>query len=299
MTDFDTTLVDFGEIFSGGPPKDGIPSIDDPRFVPVDDMVDTLAPVAPVMSLDIEGDARAYPLAMLTWHEIVNDTVGGLPVAVTFCPLCNAGIVFERRVGGEITTFGTTGKLRRSDLVMYDRLTESWWQQVSGRAIVGMRAGDALTRVPARLEAFADFLARHPDGRVLVPNVPGFRRYGINPYAGYDRAARPFLYEGTYDGPGRALMRVVVIDGREEAWSFALLRERREIAVGDMVIRWRPGQASALDTPLIAEGRDVGTVTVGKPRTDGTLEIVPHHVPFAFAFHAFHPEATIHHIEDG
>ena len=295
-TDFTAALVPFGEIFSGGPPKDGIPSIDAPAFAKVAAVRADLDGEAPVMTVAIDGDARAYPLRVLMWHEIVNDTVGGTPVAVTYCPLCNSAIVFERRVGGEVTTFGTTGKLRHSDLVMYDRATESWWQQFEGRAIVGARAGDELDRVPARLESLERFAARHPDGRVLIPREPGARAYGRNPYVGYDTAPRPFLFRGDYDGPGRALMRVVTVDGVEQAWSLALLRERGEIAHGDLLLRWEPGRRSALDTARISAGRDVGNVTVVRRTKTGTEPVV-YDLPFAFAFRAFHPEAPIAHVE--
>ena len=118
-TDFTRHSVPLEEIVSGGPPKDGIPAIDDPAFAPVAEA--HLADNEPVLGLSIEGDARAYPLRILIWHEIVNDVVGGVPVAVTYCPLCNTGIVFDRRVGDRVLAFGTTGKLRHSDLVMYDR----------------------------------------------------------------------------------------------------------------------------------------------------------------------------------
>ncbi|WP_333835204.1 DUF3179 domain-containing protein [Rubrimonas sp.] len=296
-TDFDRMLVDPAEIFSGGPPKDGIPAIDDPRFVSVSEAAANHAAVEPVMSLAIDGDARAYPLRILTWHEIVNDTVAGAPVAVTFCPLCNSAVAFERVVDGAETTFGVSGKLRHSDMLMYDRATESWWQQFEGRAVAGVRAGDVLDRLPSRLESFADFAERHPEGRVLVPTDPGLRAYGRNPYVGYDGAPRPFLYRGDYDGPGRALMRVVSVPGREEAWSFEHLRAAGEVVADDLVIRWRPGQASALDAARIAEGRDVGTVTVQRRRSDGTLDDVPYDVPFAFAFRAFHPGAPIRHVD--
>jgi hypothetical protein len=296
-TDFGHVAVDLSEIISGGPPKDGIPSIDDPMFVPVAEAAGDHAPVEPVMSLAIDGDARAYPLRVLLWHEIVNDTVGGLPVAVTFCPLCNSGAVFERVVDGTVTSFGTTGKLRHSDLVMYDRLTESWWQQFEGRAIAGARTGDMLARVPARLESFADFTARHPEGRVLVPADPRRRDYGRNPYVGYDGSAQPFLFRGDYDGPGSPLMRVVTVPGRAEAWSFDLLRRDRDIVAGDLVIRWRPGQASALDAARVAEGRDVGSVTVQRRGAGGRMEDVAHDAPFAFAFRAFNPGAPINHAE--
>ena len=150
--------------------------------------------------------------------------------------------------------------------------------------------------MPARLESLERFAARHPDGRVLVPGDPGARAYGRNPYAGYDTAARPFLFRGDYDGPGTPLMRVVTVDGAERAWSLALLRERGEIAHGDLVLRWEPGRRSALDTGRIAEGRDVGNVTVVR-RTDAGSEPVVYDVPFAFAFRAFHPDAPIAHVE--
>ncbi len=120
-TNFEKTLVDLNEIMSGGPPKDGIPSIDSPKFVAPASAADWIDPREPVIVLVLNKDARAYPLQILTWHEIVNDTVGGVPVSVTFCPLCNASIVFDRRVGAQVLDFGTTGRLRKSDMVMYDR----------------------------------------------------------------------------------------------------------------------------------------------------------------------------------
>ena len=132
-TDFKKTAVDFKEIISGGPPKDGIPSIDNPRFMPASKVnSQDLAPTEPVIGLTINGKSRAYPLRILTWHEIVNDELAGTPVTVTYCPLCNSTIVFDRRIDGKVLDFGTTGKLRNSDMVMYDRQTESWWQQLYG-----------------------------------------------------------------------------------------------------------------------------------------------------------------------
>ena len=296
-TDFDRHAVPLSEIRSGGPPRDGIPPIEAPRFQPVEAARERLAARDPVISLEIGGDARAYPLSILIWHEIVNDTVGGTPVAVTYCPLCNTGIVFERVVNDAVTTFGTTGKLRHSDLVMYDRATESWWQQYGGRAIVGAMTGAELDAVPARMEAFADFAERRPGGRVLRPPEGVRRAYGRNPYEGYARSARPFLYDGRYDGPGSPLMRVVTVPGRAEAWSLALLREKGTLRTGDLELGWCPGQASALDSARIADGRDVGSVTVTRVGGDGTRRDVVHMVPFAFAFRAFNPGAPIHHPE--
>ena len=289
-TDFTTSSIDLGEIMSGGPPKDGIPSIDAPVFEAVSEMTD-LTPEEPVIGLVIDGDARAYPLRILTWHEIVNDQVGGVPVAVTYCPLCNSAIVFDRRVAGEATEFGTTGKLRNSDMVMYDRATESWWQQFLGEAIVGQRTGTKLKMIPARLESWSNFRARHPGGKVLVPNNPGMRSYGLNPYAGYDSAPRPYFPVAPLPEGIPALARVVKVG--TDAWTLESLQARKTIEFDDLVLTWEPGQNSALDSRKISEGRDVGNVLVQR-KTDGGLEDAVYDVTFAFVFNAFHPEGTLH-----
>ena len=290
-TDFDQSSVDFSEIISGGPPKDGIPSIDDPVFVSLSEAGD-LSPTEPVISLEIDGDARAYPLQILIWHEIVNDVVGGKPVAVTYCPLCNSGIVFDRVIDGQVSEFGTTGKLRRSDMVMYDRLTESWWQQFLGEAIVGELIGTVLDTFPSRMESLERFAARHPDGKLLVPSNPTMRTYGRNPYAGYDSGSWPFLFRGEYDGPVPPLARVVAVGN--EAWTLESLRAAGRIEQGDLILTWEEGQNSALDSGVISQGRDVGNVVVQR-RVDGVLEDVVHDIPFAFVFHTFVPDGVLHH----
>lgn len=289
-TDFARHTVPLEEIFSGGPPKDGIPSIDAPRFVPVAAATD-LSPQEPVIGLVIDGDARAYPLRILHWHEIVNDDVGGRPVAVTYCPLCNLPLVWDRRLETRVLTFGTTGKLRHSDLVMYDRETESWWQQATGTAIVGTLAGERLEEIASRLESFARFRERAPAGRVLVPADPAARPYGLNPYAGYDSADRPFLYRGEIPKGIPPMARVVAVGN--EAWSLDLLRQRRQIESRDLVLSWQPGQASALDTQQVAAGRDVGNILVQR-RTESGLKDAAHMITFAFAFFAFHPDGVLH-----
>ena len=294
-TDFSQSSVAFSEILSGGPPRDGIPAIDDPMFARVARVRPVPGDGDPLVSVELAGEARAYPLSVLIWHEIVNDTLAGVPIAVTYCPLCNSAIVYDRRVAGKATTFGTTGKLRNSDMVMYDRASDSWWQQFEGRAIIGTRLGTTLKTLPSRLESWAEFVARNPEGLVLMPDDPGARPYGRNPYAGYDSSSRPFLYDGSYDGPGEALMRVVVIEGVEGAWSFDLIRAKGPLRVGDLEISWRAGQASALDAGRISAGRDVGGVVVERVQADGSRMLVVYSVPFAFAFAAFHPGAVIHH----
>ncbi len=289
-TDFSRHSVPFAEIVSGGPPKDGIPAIDNPKFVPLAEATD-LSDSEPVVSVKIADDARAYPLRVLIWHEIVNDTVGGVPVSVTYCPLCNSAVVFDRRVDGRPLDFGTTGKLRNSDLVMYDRQTESWWQQFTGTGIVGEMNGRTLGMLPARVESVALFRERHPGGRVLVPNDPRLRPYGMNPYRGYDTSAQPFLYRGELPA-GIAPMAYVVRVG-DEAWPLSAIRERGEVTAGDLRLRWAPGQNSALDSGVIAEGRDIGNVIVQRRRGD-TWQDEVHDLTFAFVFHAFVPNGTLH-----
>lgn len=287
QTDFaNTSVKNWVEIMSGGPPKDGIPALNDPQFI-VAEQESGIAGNEPVITVEIDGERpRAYPIRYLTWHEIVNDRIGGVPVAVTFCPLCNSGITFDRRVKGRVLTFGVSGKLRNSDMVMFDRETESWWQQAIGTGIVGDMNGVELTALPSWMESWDQFKARNPDG--LVMSEPAWNRsYGSNPYRGYDSSRRPFLYSGEMPPHGIApLMRVVRVGSR--AWPMDRLAKEQEVSEAGVTLSWQAGQASALDTAVIAKGRDVGSVRV----RDGQGRDVPHDVMFAFAFHAFWPHGT-------
>ena len=286
-TDFKKTSIDFREILSGGPPKDGIPSIDNPRFMAANKVnIQDLAPTEPVIGVIINGKARAYPLRILTWHEIVNDELAGVPISVTYCPLCNSAIVFDRRLDGKILDFGTTGKLRNSDMVMYDRQTESWWQQFLGEAIVGELLGKKLKSIPARLESFEKYLARAPEGEVLIPTNPNMRSYGRNPYTSYDSASQPFLFQGELPDYIEPMVRVVVVEDR--AWSMAMIREKGSVADGDLTLSWTKGQNSALDDSQIRKGRDVGNITVQRKGSGGEMSDVVYDVTFAFVYHAFH-----------
>jgi len=286
-TDFETTNVDnWVEIMSGGPPKDGIPALDNPAFGPVASKAG-LEDREPVIALEIAGQVpRAYPIRYLMWHEIVNDVVGDMPVSVTFCPLCNSGITFDRRTDAGVLSFGVSGKLRFSDMIMYDRETESWWQQAVGEAIVGELTGMELQTLPSWMESWAEFKARNPDG--LVMEEPDFPRdYGTNPYVRYDSADRPFLYSGDPPPHGiPALARVVRVG--DSAWPMVRIAEAGEIAEDGVVLRWTAGQASALDASVIGQGRDVGGVRV----RDTAGNDLAHDVLFAFAFHAFWPDGT-------
>lgn len=294
-TDFSKQLVPLDEFQSGGPPKDGIPAIDTPRYTPADD-VDFLEDREPVIMLTVGDKSRAYPLQILTWHEIVNTRLGDVPVAVTFCPLCNTAIVFDRRVDGEVLDFGTTGKLRESDLVMYDRQTESWWQQFGGEALVGTLAGKELRQLPARMVSWGEFRQTHPTGLVLNRDTGHVRDYGTNPYAGYDDIASPpiFATRNSDDDRLPPKERVVYVEVGEEAYAvpFSSLAKTRSVTFGtskgEVEVGWEGGVASALDGPGIASGRDVGAASV---ELDG--EPVPFTEPFWFAVAAFRPDIQI------
>lgn len=280
-TDWNRHTIEYSELLSGGPPRDGIPSVDDPQFVSPGEATDWLASNEPVIALEINGDARAYPLQILIWHEIVNDTVGGVPVLITFCPLCNSAITFDRRLDGQAYEFGTSGLLRNSDLVMYDRTTESLWQQFTGEAIVGDLTGTQLSFFPSSIVSFGDFVAAHPDGRVLSRDTGYSRDYGRNPYVGYDTIGqRPFLFGGKPDGRLPAMERVVAValsDSTDQevnvAYPFSVLSELGVIndmqAGNDLVVFFTPGTSSALGSGLIARGKDIGATGVFDANLDG------------------------------
>lgn len=284
QTDFSVTNIDdWSEVISGGPPKDGIRALNAPSFITVS-KESRLKDVEPVMALQIDGAlARAYPLRYLIWHEIVNDQVEDRPVAVTYCPLCNSGMVFDRRTEQGVLEFGVSGKLRHSDMIMFDRQTESWWQQAMGTAIVGKLTGTELHALPAWMESWDSFRTRHPDG--LVMDEPDFSRsYGRNPYERYDSSVQPFLFRGDLPPHGvPALARVVRVGDR--AWPLERVRRSGTINEVGLTIEWQKGVASALDTRRISEGRDVGSVRV----RNASGEDVVHDLLFAFAFHAFWP----------
>ena len=290
-TDFSSCLVRFDEIRSGGPGRDGIPAIDDVMIKPVSEET-SLVSSEPVISLVINGEARAWPLRYLIWHEIANDTLGGMPVSATYCPLCNAAIVFDRRHQDQVLDFGTTGLLRKSDLVMYDRQTETWWQQYTGQAIIGHYTGQELKTLPSRLENWGAFKARHPDGTVMTISDQTQRPYGANPYRGYDTSGFPFLYDGDVPEDIAPLARVVVVDGK--AWSLDFIRKQTPYMTDGLTITWQAGQNSALDKRDITQGRDIGTVTVTKKNDiSGQPQDVAYDVTFAFVCHAFEPDQKI------
>jgi hypothetical protein len=215
--------------------------------------------------VEIGDDVRFFPLRIMTFHEIVNDTIAGRPVVVTFCPLCNTAVVFDPTVGGETLRFGVSGLLRFSDLVMWDSTTETLWQQINGEAIVGELAGTQLELLPSAVIGWDEFRTSFPDGRVLSRQTGFERGYGINPYVGYSSSSSPFLFDGDIDDRFPALERVVgvTVGDADKAFPFSLISGPRVVndTVGDLpvAIFWGSDTADALDTADIAEGRAIGT----------------------------------------
>ncbi|GEM90229.1 DUF3179 domain-containing protein [Oceanithermus desulfurans] len=307
-------LVSLQQVEAGGPPPQGIPALGfsgshngavgpspPPRFESVERARGWLDAREPVLVLELAGEARAYPLQILVWHEIVNDVVAGRPVAVSYCPLCNSGLAFDRKLrlsdaqaqavrarnpgallarAGEgwtlEVTFGTSGMLYKSNLLMFDNATATLWSQILGMGVVGTLRGVRLTTLPLQMLGFGAFARAFPEGRVLSRDTGFERNYGENPYFAYDAPeGRPFLFRGQPDARLPAMERVVAVRlGNETvAYPYGLLREVRVVNDGvggvPLVVFWRPGTASALDRSSVARGRDVGAAGVFDRRLGG------------------------------
>jgi hypothetical protein len=279
--EFPEPLVDIDRILSGGPPPDGIPPIDDPQYTPASE-VDFLDDVEPVLVVEVDGEVKVFPVQIMTWHEIVNDTIGGVPVTVSYCPLCNSAITYDRRIdteaGEAVLDFGTSGLLFNSALVMYDRQTESLWSHFTGEAVVGVLTGTELETYPTSTVGWADALAAHPDAPVLNRDTGFDRAYGQNPYTGYDDVnTSPFLFDGETDGRLAAKERVIGIESGDDAVAVRTeqlgLHDVADVELGDEQLTvWRaPGTSSALDTAAIEAGRDIGATGVFERTVDGQL----------------------------
>lgn len=264
---FPPPVVDPADIVSGGPPPDGIPPIDDPVYAPISDIDFIDDENEGVVVVEINGEVKAYPIQILIWHEIVNDEVGGVPVTVTYCPLCNSALVFERQFGDRLLDFGTSGELYQSALVMYDRQTESLWAHFTGQGLVGHYAGAQLELVAAQTLGWGSFTEAFPDAEVLTLDTGFSRRYGENPYEGYDDSStNPIggFISQPIDDQFSAKDRVVgIID---DSGTYAVLLEDLEgdgavefaAAERTIVVFQRGGLNSSLEDRDIAGGRDVG-----------------------------------------
>lgn len=323
----ENATIPLDAILSGGPPPQGIPALGfrglqgvadaspEPRFVTQDEASAWLGEREPVILMRLGGEARLYPLQILTWHEIANDTLGGVPVAVTFCPLCNSALAFDRRVPasaaevdalrrdghavraeplpkdaarayerlydrpapeyGIDVTFGVSGLLYFSNMLMFDDTTFTLWSQLIGEGMVGDLAGGSLVRYPAQIVGFAEARLAEPEALVLGRET-GFRRnYGQNPYVGYDEAGSPaFLFQGPSDGRLPPKARVITVEGDPPvAYPWEHLEAKRvthdEIAGAPVVAFWAPGTATAIGGPSIADASDVGAVGLFQATVDG------------------------------
>jgi hypothetical protein len=280
--DLRDALVPAEAIAAGGPPRDGIPAIDRPRFV--DAARGGLRPTDRVLGLRLGDEARAYPVRILNWHEIVNDRIGGCAVAVTYCPLCGTGIAFDARVAGGDARFGVSGLLYNSDVLLYDRGTESLWSQILGRAISGPLKGTLLAPLPLAHTSWADWHRREPATKVLSTDTGHARDYDRDPYEGYE--AVPRLMFDVQHRDDRVSMKEwvlgVVVDGRAKAYPFERLARRigREGALHDrtgaraLTIRYDAGHRTA--EAFDADGRPLPAV-----------------MAYWFAWVAFHPRTEL------
>ncbi len=276
ITDFENTSVDFSEILSGGPPKDGIPSIDDPKFVDAETASEWLKKDEPVIVVTGEKVSKAYPLQILTWHEIVNDKIDETEITVTFCPLCNASIVFDRTIDGVVHDFGTTGRLRLSDMVMYDRQTETWWQQFTGQGIIGKLNGVTLKQIPSHIVSFESFKKHNANGLVLSQDTGARRDYGSNPYPGYDNIdSSPFLFRGKISDRLPPMERVLALRSEASTLLFGLsdLKEQPVLNTDfedqSVAVFSFASMNSPLDKPRINESRLIPSAAIYDASVDG------------------------------
>ena len=275
-TDLSKKSIALSELRGGGPPKDGIPTINNPRFVSGREAVTWLHPKEPVLAVEHGGEARAYPLQILIFHELVNDTIGEVPILASYCPLCNSALTFDRRIDGETYDFGVTGMLRNSDMVMYDRQTDSLWQQLTGEGLVGTMTGKRLDIVSSQVIAFEQFTKSFPDGKVLSRNTGYQRHYGQSPYAGYEFSSRlMFPVPMKRTPPVRPMERVVAITlaDKTRAYPFEYLRKRGAVEgkakSQRYVVFYEPSTLTTMDARLIAAGRAIGSAGVFSPDVDG------------------------------
>ncbi len=324
-TDFSRHSVPLAEIRMAAGSRDStIPAIDAPVFVPVKESADWPMAFDPVIALELGGTARAYPVPILKWHEIVNDVVAGVPVAVTFCPLCNSAVVFDRRVEGVEHDFGVSGNLRNGDLVMYDRQTHSWWQQLTGEGIVGEHSGKRLRILPAAILSWADFEASFPGGLVLSRNTGFQRDYDRDPYVTDDGDDLTPILVDDIDRRLTAKEKVVgvTVGGVAAAFPFSVLRDERVVnfAAGGqrlVVFLESSGRAAAFSTGAFDPRVDGEVLTfsvdgdrfvddrtgsewsvlgraVAGPLAGKRMDRVAHGDYFWFAWAVFNPDTVIY-----
>ncbi len=277
------SLVDADQILRGGPPRDGIPALSQPRFVEADDTA-LLADDDRILGIAADGIAKAYPVKILNWHEVVNDSLSGMPLVVTYCPLCGTGMAFSRVVEGQELSFGVSGLLYNSDVLLYDRLTASLWSQIMGQAVTGPYAGTSLEQIPLQHTSWQSWRRQYPHSLVLSKDTGYLRNYSLNPYGDYATTER--LYFPVENQPeGEIHLKETVlgvsIAGSHKAYPFSRLehsgQSRLEDSLGGaaLTILWDAEAYSAV--ALDENGKELPTVQ-----------------GFWFAWYAFHPDTEIY-----
>ena len=275
-TNTEKRTINLDDLESPAVTKDSIPAIDRPRFVAVNDARKWLSDNEPVIALQVNGVSRAYPMEIIVWHEVVNDVIGGVPVAVTFCSVCHSAIAFDRRLERRILWFGVSGFVYGANMILYDRETESWWQQFTGEAVVGDLTGKKLRSLPAVIISFAEFASAYPNSEVLSRQTGYVRDYGRNPHLKYDKLnGYPSHFRGKPDERLVPMERVigVEIEGYAKAFPYHLSRARHviydRIGAHEIVVFHADGTLSALDEEDMKRSRDVGSTGVFDPTIDG------------------------------
>ena len=280
--DLSSSVLPVEQILHGGPPRDGIPAISNPNFIDAAE-ADYLRPEDRVIGIEIAGEKRAYPIPILNWHEIVNDEIDGQPFAITYCPLCGTGVAFEATIDGRVTEFGVSGLLYNSDVLLYDRNTESLWSQVLAEAISGPQAGKRLTLIPIAHTTWKDWSVTHPDTLVMSTDTGYARDYRRDPYAGYERSRHTY-FEVNNEAPDNYHPKEVVlglqVDGEYKAYPFIELDKLGKSRFSDTL------NGTRFDFEWDSENRSIEV-----RNADG--EAVAGIQGFWFAWFAFHPDTAI------
>ena len=283
-------IVDPAKIRGGGPPKDGIPSIDDPKYVSLEEADAWIADNELVLALIYKGITRVYPLQILVWHEIVNDWIAGDPILITYCPLCGSGIAYERMLDGEAVEFGTSGKLYNSNLVMYDRKTDTYWSQIDGLAIVGERTGEELPPISIDTVVWRDWKTEHPESEVLSQETGHFRDYGRDPYGSYYEDS--FIWFPVEASDNRIHPKTVIFGIEVETPEGTVYSAYRE----DDLIELGVIEDVVGSVPVRVERASDGIVTILNLETG---EALIKERDFWFAWYAFHPDTLLYFQDAG
>lgn len=280
--ELDDALIPANQIFSGGPEKDGIPAIDNPKFVKIR-AAGFMKDGDRVLGITINGESKAYPIKILNWHEIVNDSIADVSFAITYCPLCGTGIAFDSNISGQILNFGVSGLLYNSDVLLYDRETDSLWSQLLSKAVTGKHKGIALKPLPTIHTTWANWKQLHPSSSVLSIDTGYKRSYSKDPYGGYEQS-RLLYFPVTNKAPARYHPKEKVLGltlGKTyKAYPFIELNKNNKSTFTDVVnensltIHWNKSEKTGYVTNV--QGIILPTVQ-----------------SYWFAWYAFHPDTEV------